>query len=182
MLPRPLNSIILRALLPFLLAAAALPLPGLLATASSSPSSPAEDSRPKEKNILQPVLDLVGQIGNQPPPPLLWTPDPSPECANAGEATCCQGAVAGDLPLVVFLAGVYGYELNENDVVGVYCTFYFSIFLLSFFLLTNKTKHKNNKRKEKLSTWGWVEGGNEWMDEQKKTFSFALCQFLLCLR
>jgi hypothetical protein len=29
--------------------------------------------------------------------------------------------VAGDLPLVQWLAGVYGYQLNPNDVNGIYC-------------------------------------------------------------
>jgi hypothetical protein len=59
----------------------------------------------------------------EPPPTFLWTPHPSPECAaiNQGELKCCYATVAGDLPLVQWLAGVYGYQLNPNDVNGIYC-------------------------------------------------------------
>lgn len=69
--------------------------------------------------LLAPVVDL----GNTPPPDLLWTPNPSAECAgvNAGELQCCRGSLAGDLPIVVFLAKVYGFELNPNDVNGILC-------------------------------------------------------------
>lgn len=69
--------------------------------------------------LLTPVVDL----GNAPPPDLLWTPNPSAECAgvNAGELQCCRGSLAGDLPIIVFLAKVYGFELNPNDVNGILC-------------------------------------------------------------
>ncbi|KAK6224076.1 hypothetical protein LQW54_000223 [Pestalotiopsis sp. IQ-011] len=69
--------------------------------------------------LLAPVVDL----GNAAPPDLLWTPNPSAECAgvNAGELQCCRGSLAGDLPNVVFLAKVYGFELNPNDVNGILC-------------------------------------------------------------
>lgn len=75
--------------------------------------------------IVGDVLKLVGNVGNAPPPTLLWTRNPSPQCAaiNQGELLCCRGALAGDQPLVVFLAGVYGYKLNPNDVNGLVCTF-----------------------------------------------------------
>jgi hypothetical protein len=69
------------------------------------------------------VLKLVGSVGNAPPPTLLWTRNPSPQCGaiNQGELLCCRGALAGDQPLVVFLAGVYGYKLNPSDVNGLVC-------------------------------------------------------------
>ncbi|KXJ90274.1 hypothetical protein Micbo1qcDRAFT_196403 [Microdochium bolleyi] len=70
------------------------------------------------------VVKLVGQLPlNSPPPDILWTPNPSPQCAavNGGELTCCQATLAGDLPLVVFLASTYGYTLNPNNVNGIYC-------------------------------------------------------------
>jgi hypothetical protein len=59
----------------------------------------------------------------EPPPSFLWTPNPSPQCAaiNQGELRCCYATLAGDLPLVQWLAGIYGYELNPDDVNGVYC-------------------------------------------------------------
>ncbi|KAI1372114.1 hypothetical protein F4677DRAFT_433500 [Hypoxylon crocopeplum] len=72
---------------------------------------------------LEPVLDVLRGIGNTPPPKIIWTPDPSPECAaiNQGELQCCQGTLAGDLPIIQFLAAVYGYTLNPNDVNGILC-------------------------------------------------------------
>ncbi|KAK7968922.1 hypothetical protein PG988_007995 [Apiospora saccharicola] len=68
---------------------------------------------------------LLGNLGNAPPPKLLWTPKPSPQCAavNGGELQCCRGALAGDQPLVVFLAQLYGYKLNPNDVNGLVCEY-----------------------------------------------------------
>ncbi|KAK8095965.1 hypothetical protein PG999_013987 [Apiospora kogelbergensis] len=80
-----------------------------------------------EPGLLSGLTDatktLLGNLGNTPPPKLLWTPRPSPQCAavNGGELQCCRGALAGDQPLVVFLAGVYGYQLNPNDVNGLVC-------------------------------------------------------------
>ncbi|KAK9773238.1 hypothetical protein SCAR479_10155 [Seiridium cardinale] len=78
---------------------------------------------PEPSGLVTGLLSVVGNIGNAPPPTLLWTPDPSPECAaiNQGELQCCRGALAGDQPLVVFLAEVYGYELDPNDVNGINC-------------------------------------------------------------
>ncbi|KAI1139326.1 hypothetical protein F5Y05DRAFT_424957 [Hypoxylon sp. FL0543] len=72
---------------------------------------------------LDPVLDILKGIGNASPPDIVWTPNPSPECAaiNKGELQCCQGTLAGDLPVIQFLAAVYGYQLNANDVNGVMC-------------------------------------------------------------
>ncbi|KAK8120442.1 hypothetical protein PG999_004562 [Apiospora kogelbergensis] len=66
---------------------------------------------------------FLGNIGNAPPPKLIWTPRPSPQCAavNGGELQCCRGALAGDQPLIVFLAQLYGYNLNPNDVNGLVC-------------------------------------------------------------
>lgn len=73
---------------------------------------------------------VLGNIGNADPPALLWTPHPSAQCAvsnggNGGALQCCRVTVAGDLPIVVFLAKIYGYNLNPNDVNGLVCEFYF---------------------------------------------------------
>lgn len=85
-------------------------------------ASPAPIADP---GLLSGLLSVVGNVGNAPPPELLWTPHPSPECSaiNHGELQCCRGTLAGDLPLIVFLAGVYGYHLNPNDVNGIYCEY-----------------------------------------------------------
>ncbi|KAH8886991.1 hypothetical protein GQ53DRAFT_598003, partial [Thozetella sp. PMI_491] len=58
-----------------------------------------------------------------PPPPILRTTSTSPECANInqGELMCCRGTLAGDVQPVVFLAALYGYYLNPNDVNGINC-------------------------------------------------------------
>ncbi|KAH8198305.1 hypothetical protein TruAng_007507 [Truncatella angustata] len=76
-------------------------------------------------DLVAGVQTLVGNIGNAPPPKLFWTPTPSPQCAaiNQGQLQCCRGALAGDQPLVVFLAGIYGYKLNPNDVNGIICEY-----------------------------------------------------------
>ncbi|KAH8668750.1 hypothetical protein BX600DRAFT_262538 [Xylariales sp. PMI_506] len=74
-------------------------------------------------SILSLVGDILANVGNAPPPQVLWTPNPSPECAsiNQGELQCCRATVAGDLPLVVSLAQVFGYQLNPNDINGLVC-------------------------------------------------------------
>ncbi|KAI8628116.1 hypothetical protein F5Y19DRAFT_153904 [Xylariaceae sp. FL1651] len=81
---------------------------------------------PTPTGPLSPVISLLANIGNFQPPEILWTPHPSAECAtsnggNGGELQCCRATVAGDLPLVVFLAEIYGYQLNPNDVNGLVC-------------------------------------------------------------
>ncbi|KAF2966487.1 hypothetical protein GQX73_g7095 [Xylaria multiplex] len=83
---------------------------------------------PTPTGPLAPVLSLLGNIGNGEPPAIIYTPNPSPECAktlggNGGELQCCRAAIAGDLPIVEFLAAVYGYNLNRNDVNGLVCEF-----------------------------------------------------------
>ncbi|KAJ1325849.1 hypothetical protein MN608_09047 [Microdochium nivale] len=88
-----------------------------------SAASPTAKPEP-EPGLLDGIVKLVGKLPlNNPPPDILWTPKPSPQCAavNGGELTCCQASLAGDLPLVVFLAGTYGYALNPNNVNGIYC-------------------------------------------------------------
>ncbi|KAI0185249.1 hypothetical protein EV127DRAFT_441996 [Xylaria flabelliformis] len=75
---------------------------------------------------LGPVVSLLGNVGNSEPPALLYTPHPSLQCAaskggNDGALQCCRATVAGDLPIVVFLAAIYGYNLNPNDVNGLVC-------------------------------------------------------------
>ena len=42
-----------------------------------------------------------------------WT---APICNNGGKAFCCQGTFAGDLPLIVALAGLTSFPLNPNDI------------------------------------------------------------------
>lgn len=83
-------------------------------------ASPAPEPAP---NLITDLLTLVGNLGNAVPPKILWTPNPSPQCAaiNQGELQCCRGALAGDLPLIVFLAAIYGYNLNPNDINGIIC-------------------------------------------------------------
>ena len=43
-------------------------------------------------------------------------PGPIPTCTNGGTPLCCQGTFAGDLPTIITLAGLSGYQLNPNDV------------------------------------------------------------------
>ncbi|KAL7619649.1 hypothetical protein AAE478_010190 [Parahypoxylon ruwenzoriense] len=99
----------------FIITSAAL-LPFALAT-------PAPTSTPAGSLVLEPLLDVLQGIGNAPPPTFLWTPAPSPQCAaiNQGALQCCQGSLAGDLPVIQFLAALYGYQLNPNDVNGILC-------------------------------------------------------------
>ncbi|KAB5536191.1 hypothetical protein GE09DRAFT_343111 [Coniochaeta sp. 2T2.1] len=70
-----------------------------------------------------PILDALLALGAAPPPKLLQTVNPSPECAavNKGELQCCRATVAGDVQLVEWIAKVYGYELNPDDVNGLNC-------------------------------------------------------------
>jgi len=35
---------------------------------------------------------------------------------NGGTPLCCQGTFAGDLPLIVLLAGLSSFPLNPNDI------------------------------------------------------------------
>jgi len=72
---------------------------------------------------LIPLLDPVLDLGASDPPRFLQTVKPSPECAsiNQGELQCCRGTLAGDQQVVVWLAKVYGYRLNPNDINGVNC-------------------------------------------------------------
>jgi len=88
-------------------------LVGLIATAAANPT-------PGLIPLLDPILDL----GASDPPRFLQTVKPSPQCANInqGELQCCRGTLAGDQQLVVWLARVYGYRLNPNDINGVNCT------------------------------------------------------------
>ncbi|KAH7029090.1 uncharacterized protein B0I36DRAFT_363679 [Microdochium trichocladiopsis] len=112
MLPRPAPSNLLLLLL------SASPL------TSTSPTPKPQPEPGRVGDLLGTVVKLVGKLPlNKPPPDILWTPNPSPQCAavNGGELTCCQATLAGDLPLLVYLAETYGYELNPNDVNGIYC-------------------------------------------------------------
>jgi hypothetical protein len=72
---------------------------------------------------LIPILDPVLDLGAIDPPSFLQTQKPSPECANVnqGQLQCCRGTVAGDNQLVVWIAKIYGYKLNKNDVNGLDC-------------------------------------------------------------
>ncbi|KAH9904309.1 hypothetical protein F4778DRAFT_789894 [Xylariomycetidae sp. FL2044] len=99
--------------------------PLLAALVAATTATTTTTTTTPNASLLEPLLitPLVANIGNAPPPSIAWTPDPSPACAavNGGELQCCQGTLAGDLPLVVFLAELYGYELNPNDVNGISC-------------------------------------------------------------
>jgi hypothetical protein len=72
-----------------------------------------------------PIVDALLALGASPPPTVLRTPVKSPVCAavNQGELMCCRATVAGDVQLVVWLAMVYGYDLNPNDINGLGCKF-----------------------------------------------------------
>ncbi|KAI1344444.1 hypothetical protein F5Y15DRAFT_411280 [Xylariaceae sp. FL0016] len=98
-----------------LTAATLIPSPVSLTLPTISPTAASDP--------LDPLVTLIGNLGNAPPPSVLWTPNPSPECAatNQGELLCCRGALAGDLHVVQWLAALYGYKLNPNDVNGVDC-------------------------------------------------------------
>jgi len=100
--------------------------PSLLASASPTPEAKPDLGLVTDllNPILAPVVKLTAHLPlNSPPPDILFAPSPSPECAavNGGELTCCQATLAGDLPLVVYLAETYGYTLNPDDVNGIYC-------------------------------------------------------------
>ncbi|KAI1746962.1 hypothetical protein F4782DRAFT_535875 [Xylaria castorea] len=110
-------------LLPLLISVALLSPLAIGAPGSRLPLPPLLSS---STGPLGPVISLLGDLGNAEPPALLYTPQPSPQCAaskggNGGALQCCRAAVAGDLPIVVFLAAVYGYNLNPNDVNGLVC-------------------------------------------------------------
>ncbi|KAK7941362.1 uncharacterized protein PG986_013749 [Apiospora aurea] len=92
-------------------------------TTQASPSPSPNPDPALISGLTDATKTLLGNLGNAPPPKLLWTPRPSPQCAavNGGELQCCRGALAGDQPLVVFLAQLYGYKLNPNDVNGLVC-------------------------------------------------------------
>ena len=53
----------------------------------------------------------------------MMTKSPSPECAkvNQGARLCCKSTFNGDVPLLLELAPVIGYNLNKNSVNGIYC-------------------------------------------------------------
>ncbi|KAK8055057.1 hypothetical protein PG993_000284 [Apiospora rasikravindrae] len=88
--PTTILNVLLLALLPF-----------------TAQASPYPDPDPALLSTLTDATKtLLGNLGNAPPPKLLWTPRPSPQCAA---------------PLVVFLAQLYGYKLNPNDVNGLVC-------------------------------------------------------------
>lgn len=74
--------------------------------------------------VVSPVLDLLAD----PPPTFIQTLTPSPQCAtsvggNGGELLCCIASVAGDNQIIEFVAKLYGYNLNPNDVNGLDCKF-----------------------------------------------------------
>lgn len=90
-----------------------------LAFAPSVSGTPSGLNLPIVGQVLTPILDLAAL----PPPTLIQTMSPSPQCAkiNQGQLMCCRGTVAGDLQPIVWLAAVYGYNLNPNDINGLDC-------------------------------------------------------------
>lgn len=98
----------------------------LLATAASLAGAvPADSPRGLGIPLLDGILDPVLDLGALPPPKLIQTGSPSPQCkaVNGGQLQCCRATVAGDIQLVVWLAALYGYKLNPNDINGVNCGF-----------------------------------------------------------
>ncbi|KAL1884141.1 hypothetical protein VTK73DRAFT_6810 [Phialemonium thermophilum] len=94
-----------------------LPLLGTHASPAPNPDpSPVPGLLPKI-----PILDALLALGASPPPPILRTTHPSPECAsiNQGELLCCRATVAGDIQLVVWLAELYG---HHSSLCGVTTT------------------------------------------------------------
>ena len=97
-----------------------------LALANPAPAPVAEpEPEPLLGLKLIPLVDALLAIGASPPPPILQTQVKSPECANInqGELMCCRGIIAGDLQPVVFVAALFGYNLNPNDVNGLDCKY-----------------------------------------------------------
>lgn len=108
----------------------------LLATAASLAGAvPADTPRGLGSPLLDGILDPVLDLGALPPPKLIQTGSPSPQCkaVNGGQLQCCRATVAGDIQLVVWLAALYGYKLNPNDINGVNCEFLF-YFLYGMFM------------------------------------------------
>ncbi|KAL8404803.1 hypothetical protein RB594_009614 [Gaeumannomyces avenae] len=106
--------------LPQMLAAAAAAVLSAAPTVVATPHPhPQPEAMPGLLSIADPVLNLLAM----PPPKMLRTTTQSPECAavNGGELQCCRATLAGDVQLVVWLAGIYGYKLNPNDINGVNC-------------------------------------------------------------
>jgi hypothetical protein len=67
-------------------------------------------------NIL-PVFSILTLVTAAPPlEAALEKRQSIPTCNNGGEALCCQGTFAGDLPLIVALAGLSSFPLNPNDI------------------------------------------------------------------
>ncbi|KLU85580.1 hypothetical protein MAPG_04603 [Magnaporthiopsis poae ATCC 64411] len=99
-------------------AAAVIALSGA-AGATPHPQPEALAQLSNTLSVVDPLLSLLAA----PPPKLLRTTNPSPQCAavNGGELQCCRATVAGDIQLVVWLAKIYGYKLNPNDINGLNC-------------------------------------------------------------
>lgn len=99
-------------------AAAAVIFSGL---AGATPHPQPEALVPRSNlPVVDPLLNLLAN----PPPERLHTTKPSPQCkaVNGGELQCCRAMFAGDQQLVVWLAKIYGYQLNPNDINGLNCT------------------------------------------------------------
>ena len=102
----------------------------LLPAASLVVAKPAPEAAPEPApepdplpGLKIPVVDTLLNLLNNPPPKILRTTNPSPQCAaiNGGEYQCCRAMVAGDIQLVVWLSSLYGYQLNPNDINGLNC-------------------------------------------------------------
>ena len=103
---------------------------GVLPFLALANPAPAPIAEPEPEPLLGlpviPLVDALLAIGASPPPPILQTQVKSPECANInqGELMCCRGIIAGDLQPVVFVAALFGYNLNPNDINGLDCKFH----------------------------------------------------------
>ena len=102
---------------------------GVLPFLALANPAPAPVAEPEPEPLLGlpviPLVDALLAIGASPPPPILQTQVKSPECANInqGEHMCCRGIIAGDLQPVVFVAALFGYNLNPNDINGLDCKY-----------------------------------------------------------
>lgn len=101
-----------------------LPTPAVVASPAPSPE-PEPEPEPGLLGLNIPIVDPLLNLLNNPPPKLLRTTNPTSNCTNinGGELQCCRAMVAGDVQLIVWLAAIYGYQLNPNDINGLNCAF-----------------------------------------------------------
>jgi hypothetical protein len=78
----------------------------------------------EDRGLVTTLFALLDTIGNQPPPDILLTKNPSAECIainQPGGHLCCDLTVNGGNLLIQELAKLAGYTLNPNAVNGIGC-------------------------------------------------------------